>query len=84
MVLNFGKVAAGLPSPFLFLLLASLVTAGSSGLPSGGFQMGGGKSTLQQITKQPVIPRHLPVYNELTGLRVSHLSAVVIPKQPFT
>lgn len=42
MVLNFGKVAAGLPSPFLFLLLASLVTAGSSGLPSGGFQMGGG------------------------------------------
>lgn len=40
MVLNFGKVAAGLPSPFLFLLLASLVTAGSSGLPSGGLQMG--------------------------------------------
>lgn len=83
MVLNFGKVAAGLPSPFLFLLLASLVTAGSSGLPSGGFQMGG-EGTLQQITKQPVIPRHLPVYNELTGLRVSHLAAAVIPKQPYT
>lgn len=80
MVLNFGKVAAGLPSPFLFLLLAS--PAPLRRASNGGKEKR--KSTLQQITKQPVIPRHLPVYNELTGLRVSNLTAAVIPKQPYT